>query len=168
MSALFCLFLCFRSYLEVYILIFYKTIYILEELFVAFIWIISQLIIYIDQLNTGRILLFSRNKWSVVWLFRSILIAPLQQGLYFSYKLFWRVHMKSSLKFTSRPCYKFNFKQLICFWGLKLMSKNAHFCIFKYNIKTKDQGAQPQDGCCLTRRSQYSVELWRKPYNTTF
>ena len=35
------------------------------------------------------------------------------------------------------------------------MSKNAHFCIFKYNIKTKDQEAQPQDGSYLTRLLQY-------------
>ena len=56
MSALFCLFLCFRSYpekLEVYNPTFYKIRYILEELYVAVIWIISRLIIFIDQLNTG-------------------------------------------------------------------------------------------------------------------
>ena len=39
--------------LEVYILIFYKIRYILEELYVAVFWIKSQLIIYIDYLNTG-------------------------------------------------------------------------------------------------------------------
>ena len=58
MSALFCLFLCSRSYpekLEVYIPKFYKIRYILHELHVAVIWIISQLIICIDQLNTGII-----------------------------------------------------------------------------------------------------------------
>ena len=57
MSALFCLFLCFRSYpekLEVYIPTFYKIRYILEELHVAVMWIISRLIIYIDQLNTAN------------------------------------------------------------------------------------------------------------------
>ena len=55
MSALFCLFLC-RSYpekLEVYNPTFYKINYILEELYVAVVWIISWLIIYIDQLDTG-------------------------------------------------------------------------------------------------------------------
>ena len=54
MSALFCLFLCSRSYpekLEVYIPKFYKIRYILHELYVAVIRIISQLIICIDQLN---------------------------------------------------------------------------------------------------------------------
>ena len=58
MSALFCLFLCFRSYsekLEEYIPTFYKIRYILEELYAAFIWIISRLIICIDQLNEGVI-----------------------------------------------------------------------------------------------------------------
>ena len=56
MSALFCVFLYFRSYsekLEEYIPTFYKIRYILEELCIAFIWIISQLIICINQLNTG-------------------------------------------------------------------------------------------------------------------
>jgi hypothetical protein len=56
MSALFYRFLCFRSYpvkLEVYIPTFYKIRYILEELYVAVVWIISRLIIYIDQLNTA-------------------------------------------------------------------------------------------------------------------
>ena len=56
MSALFCLFLYFRSYskkLEVYNSIFFKIRYILEELYVPVRWIISRLIIYIDQLNTG-------------------------------------------------------------------------------------------------------------------
>ena len=56
MSALFCLFLCFRSYpekLEEYIPTFYKIGYILEELYVAVLWIISRLIIYIDQMNTA-------------------------------------------------------------------------------------------------------------------
>ena len=60
MSALFCLFLCFRSYsekLEEYIPTFYKIRYILEELYAAFIWIISRLIICIDQLNEGSIFL---------------------------------------------------------------------------------------------------------------
>ena len=54
MSALFCLFLCFRSYfekLEVYTPTFYKIRYILEELYVAGMPIISRLIIHIDQLN---------------------------------------------------------------------------------------------------------------------
>ena len=56
MSALFCLFLCFISYpkkLEAYIPTFYKIIYILEELYVAVMRIISRLIIYIDQLNAA-------------------------------------------------------------------------------------------------------------------
>ena len=56
MSALFCLFLCFRSYsgkLEEYIPTFYKIRYILEELYVAVMCIISQLIIYIDQMNAA-------------------------------------------------------------------------------------------------------------------
>ena len=58
MSALFCFFLYFRSYskkLEVYNPTFFKIRYILEELYVAVIWIISWLIIYIDQLNTACI-----------------------------------------------------------------------------------------------------------------
>ena len=69
MSALFCLFLCFRSYsekLEEYIPTFYKIRYILEELYVAVVPIISQLIIYIDQLNEGHIelyLVFETNIW---------------------------------------------------------------------------------------------------------
>ena len=56
MSALFCLFLFFRSYpekLEVYIAMFYKIRYILQELYVTIMWIIGRLIIYIDQLNTA-------------------------------------------------------------------------------------------------------------------
>ena len=58
MSALVCLFLCFQSYpekLEVYIWTFYKISYILQELYVAVMWIISRLIIYIDQLNTATV-----------------------------------------------------------------------------------------------------------------
>ena len=58
MSALFCLFLCFRSYskkLVVYNPIFFKIRYILEELYLAVLWILSRLIIYIDQLNTGLV-----------------------------------------------------------------------------------------------------------------
>ena len=61
MSALFCLFLCSRSYsekLEVYILKFYKIRYILHELYVVVIWTISQLIICIDQLNTVHTTLY--------------------------------------------------------------------------------------------------------------
>ena len=57
MSALFCLFLCFRlnsEKLEEYIPAFYNIRYILEELYAAVIWIISRLIIYIDQLNGGK------------------------------------------------------------------------------------------------------------------
>ena len=49
--------LCFRSYpekLEEYIPTFYKIRYILEELYVAVMPIISRLIIYIDQLNEGH------------------------------------------------------------------------------------------------------------------
>ena len=64
-SALFCLFLCFRSYpkkLEVYSLIFYKIIYILEELYAAVMWIISRLIIYIDQQNTGHMVFLQPHK----------------------------------------------------------------------------------------------------------
>ena len=66
MGALSYLFLCFRSYpekLEVYILAFYKIRYILEEFYVAVIWIISRLIIYIDQLNTGMMLEMSVFKF---------------------------------------------------------------------------------------------------------
>ena len=58
MSALFCVFLCFRSYpekLEEYIPTFYKIRYILEESYVAVMWIISQLIIYIDQMNAAQV-----------------------------------------------------------------------------------------------------------------
>ena len=61
MNALFCLFLCFRSYpekVEVYIPTFYKIRYILEELYVAVIPIIR---FYIDQLNEG-IMLYSQIK----------------------------------------------------------------------------------------------------------
>ena len=74
MSALFCLFLCFRSYLEkleVYTPTFYKIRYILEELYVAVILIIRRLIIYIDQLNTGidgplyTFQLFKQTLWRV-------------------------------------------------------------------------------------------------------
>ena len=57
MSALFCLFLCFRSYpekVEEYMPKFYKITYILKELYVAVMWIMSQLIIYIDQMNTAN------------------------------------------------------------------------------------------------------------------
>ena len=57
MSALFRLFLCFRlnsEKLEEYIPAFYNIRYILEELYAAVIWIISRLIIYIDQLNGGK------------------------------------------------------------------------------------------------------------------
>ena len=56
MSALFFLFLRFRSYsekLEEYIPTFYKIRYILEELYVAVKWNISRLKMYIDQLNGG-------------------------------------------------------------------------------------------------------------------
>ena len=50
MSAFFCLFLCFRSYsekLEVYTPTYYKIRYILDELYVAVLWIISWIIIYV-------------------------------------------------------------------------------------------------------------------------
>ena len=60
MSALFCLFLCLRTYyekLEEYIPKVYKIRYILEELYVAVMWIISPLTIYIDQLNEGIVAL---------------------------------------------------------------------------------------------------------------
>ena len=58
MSALVCLFLCFQSYpekLEVYIWTFYKIRYILQELYVAVMWIISRLTIYINQLSTATV-----------------------------------------------------------------------------------------------------------------
>ena len=58
MSALFCFFLCFRSYpekLEVCIPAFYKIRCILEESYVAVMWIINRLIIYDDQLTTGYV-----------------------------------------------------------------------------------------------------------------
>ena len=68
MSALFCLFLCFRSYpekVEEYIPTFYKIRYILEELYVAVIWIISRLIICIDQLNAAHVsYLDLQNRWN--------------------------------------------------------------------------------------------------------
>ena len=63
MSALICLFLYFRSYrekLEEYNPTFYKIRYILEKLYVSVIRIISQLIIYIDQLNAGHV----PKKWA--------------------------------------------------------------------------------------------------------
>ena len=65
MSALFCLFLCFKSYserLEFYIPIFYKIRYILEELYVALMQILSRLIIFIDQLNTATAFLINQSK----------------------------------------------------------------------------------------------------------
>ena len=58
MSALFCLFLCFRSYYEKpeeYIPTFYKIRDILEELYVAVLLLISRLIIFIDQLNAALV-----------------------------------------------------------------------------------------------------------------
>ena len=58
MTALFCLFLSLRSYsekLEEHIPTFYKIRYILQELYMAVIPIISRLKIYIDQLNEGRV-----------------------------------------------------------------------------------------------------------------
>ena len=60
---LFCLFLCYTSYpekLEVYIPKFYKIRCSLHELYVAVIWIMSQLIICIDELNMSVMLLGSR------------------------------------------------------------------------------------------------------------
>ena len=61
MSALFCLFLCFRSYpekLEEYIPTFYKIRYILEESYVAVMRIISQLIIHITAIyNSSKMYL---------------------------------------------------------------------------------------------------------------
>ena len=54
MSALYCLFLCLRSYsekLEEIIPTFCKIRYILEELYLA-----NRLIIYVNQLNTGHYL----------------------------------------------------------------------------------------------------------------
>ena len=57
LSALFCLFLCFRWYpdkVEEYIPTFYKIRYILVELYVAVMSIISQLKIYIDQINAAN------------------------------------------------------------------------------------------------------------------
>jgi hypothetical protein len=58
MSAIDCLFLCFGSYsekLEVYISTFYKIRYILVELYVAVMRIISRFLIYIDQLNAAYV-----------------------------------------------------------------------------------------------------------------
>ena len=55
-SALSCLFLCFRSYpekAEEYFPTVYKIRYILEELYVAVVRIISQLKIDIDQMNAA-------------------------------------------------------------------------------------------------------------------
>ena len=63
MRALFGLFLCFGSYpekLEEYISTFYRIRYILEEIYVAVMRIISRLIIYIDQLNAAH---FSISAW---------------------------------------------------------------------------------------------------------
>ena len=73
MSALFCLFLWFRAYpekLQEYIQTFYKIRYILEELYVAVIPIISRLMIYIDQLNKGimKIGLFHGSKLGQTYL----------------------------------------------------------------------------------------------------
>ena len=70
MSTLFCIFLCFRSYpgkLEEYIPTFFKFRYISEELYVAVIWIISRLIIYIDQLNAGHVLYILLYIVFLVW-----------------------------------------------------------------------------------------------------
>ena len=70
MSALFCLFLFFRSYsevLEVYIPTFYKIRFNLEELYVAIIWIISRLIICIDQLNEGKDSLLKKRGLKKGW-----------------------------------------------------------------------------------------------------
>ena len=89
MSALFCLFLCFRSYpekLEVYNPTFYKINYILEELYVAVIWIISRLIIYIDQLNTGVV-----PVKSIRWRFRKMLWPPFSEYMNFmNSNAFWK------------------------------------------------------------------------------
>ena len=83
MCALFCLFLCSRSYpekLEVYIPKFYKIRYILHELYVAVIWIISQLIICIDQLNTATVnVLVDPLKWPKLpsWIWHAYLFPTL-------------------------------------------------------------------------------------------
>ena len=56
MSALFCLFLCLKSYpekLEEYIPTFHEIRYILEWLYLAVKWIISRLMMCIDRLNGG-------------------------------------------------------------------------------------------------------------------
>ena len=93
MSALFCLFLCFRSYsekLEEYIPTFYKIRYILEELYAAVMWIISRLIISIDQLNEGLIFLFD--------LFLEARAEILENFLLIFWKI-WR-HQKDILKLT--------------------------------------------------------------------
>ena len=83
MSAFFCLFLYFRSYskkLEVYNPIFFKIRYILEELYVAVIWIISRLIIYIDQLNTGLVLLkWSKNWWELEFVISRLVVGSCEQ-----------------------------------------------------------------------------------------
>ena len=78
MSALFCLFLSFRSYpekVEEYIPIFYKIRYILEELYLAVMWIISQLIIYIDQMNTA--FMFCPDKSEYPFFMQSYCIASI-------------------------------------------------------------------------------------------
>ena len=49
--------MCFWSYpekVEDYVPKFYKMKYILEELYVVVMWIINQLIIYIDQMNAAN------------------------------------------------------------------------------------------------------------------
>ena len=68
MSAIFYLFLCFTSYplkLEVNIPKFYKIRYILEESYVAGVYIISWLIIYVDQLNTAYIA-YNHGGWLIL------------------------------------------------------------------------------------------------------
>ena len=55
--------------LEEFIPTFYKIRYILEDLYVAVMWIMSQLIIYIDQMNAANVFYLSefQRKESCTW-----------------------------------------------------------------------------------------------------
>ena len=144
MSALFCLFLCFRSYpekLEVYTLAFYKIRYILEELYVAVIWVLSRLIIYIDQLNTGY---EHTSEYDMVFkpdikisiLTRSNLYSEfgksgwimLKKSMNFFYTIFFRTHWKIPLTLTffqkmSALCPFIS----SCIWGHEYCSYCKHY-----------------------------------------
>ena len=108
MSALFCLFLCFRSYsekLEEYIPTFYKIRYILEELYVAVMWILSPLKMYINQLNEAYVLIqtflykVSKRLCWIIFLFT--LMFP-----YWSYKaLVQLVNIDYKPAYNSYNCY---------------------------------------------------------------